>query len=85
MVERDVEQLERKRIDHVLGIVQHHHAEGATPDRFLVLQRPIETVEAVGLGSRPKFGIDNHAHASILFLQRPRDGQRLGIVGIASD
>ena len=49
----EAEQAERRGIDHVLGIVEHHHRKAPPRARLVGDQRGVEAVEAIGLGGRP--------------------------------
>ena len=48
-----IEDLELERVDHVLGVVEHHRLGRAAGRSLIGDQRVVQMVEAVGLGRRP--------------------------------
>ena len=82
--DRVIEQRERRRIDHVLGIVQHHHPERGPKPRFVHAQGAIEPVEAVGLG-RWTFLVEYHdADTRVRPRAADRSRQGSGVVAITA-
>jgi len=85
VVDRAVEQAERRRIDHVLGIVQRDQPERAPAAPLVFLECGIEHVEAVGLGGRA-VAFDRHqpqARIAVRAVQGRRGGRR--VVAVAAD
>lgn len=80
-----VKQAERGRIDHVLGIMEHHHRETASRAPLVGHQRAVEAVEAIGLGARPVAIMDHQPEARITLGSGRGGCERRGIVAIAAD
>ncbi len=62
-----VQHSERRRIDHIFRIVQHHHAIGFVRRGFFHAHRTIQPVEAVRLRRRAGAIVHDHANTRIVF------------------
>ena len=85
VVDRTVEQSERRRIDHVLGVVQHDQAELAPVPSFVLFEGRIEQVEAVGLRGRAIAVDHDQPHARVVTGSTDDGFRRRRIVAVAAD
>ncbi len=81
--DQPVEQLQLHRMDHILGVVQHHRLGRPPGLRFMSDQRGVKAVEAVGLGGRPVRGDLDREDARIVDARDRGPGRR--IVAIMAD
>ncbi len=84
-VERGVHHHQRRRMDHVLGVVQHHEPRAFARTQFVFAQRAVKTVEAIGLRGRTVAIMDDQTNPPIPRTGLHRRGNGLRIVAVAAD
>ena len=80
-----VDGCQRRRMDHILGIVEHHTAELDVAAQFIDAQRGIKPVEAIrfGRGSLPV--MDYQSDAGIFADPGNRSGNRCRVIAVAAN
>jgi hypothetical protein len=80
-----IQDIQRRRIDHVFGIVQNDHPRGPTASPFIVFQGTIKTIETVCLGRRAVGVVDHHSKSRIFAYHSYQSINCSRIVAVAAD